>query len=195
MTSTTPEDPRNGDRRDPRASRDENGQTGSSASTRREPSRRMMKDRTPYPATNSAGSPVWGSAASAWNEFRDGDGSRWSTKRTIATAALALAVTGGATGAAFGLSSATETTSGSQGAGGAATGGEQDSATSGEENPAQGGNDNGDAAQGGQSGDSGDASQPSSGNGADGGTAPSGGTPPSGAPDGGNPPDSGQSGS
>lgn len=77
-------------------------------------------DRTTYPATPSADRPAWGAPASEWNEYRGATipkGPASTAKTAVATAALALAVTGGATATAYGLSSAGEASSDSQQAG------------------------------------------------------------------------------
>lgn len=84
----------------------------------RHPRTSPMRAHTQYPSSSTGRTPAWGSPASEWNEIRGAAPGRWTAKKTIATAALALAVTGSATGAAFGLAgagSASDQSGGQQG--------------------------------------------------------------------------------
>lgn len=84
----------------------------------RHPRTSPLKAHTQYPSSSTGRAPAWGSPASEWNEIREASTGRWTTKKTIATAALALAVTGSATATAFGLAgtgSASDQSGGAQG--------------------------------------------------------------------------------
>ena len=131
-----------------------------------------------YPATHrhetepiTGPAPAWGAPAEQWERARDGQrdrraGRSWGARRTAATAAIALAVTGGAAAAAYGLSGAASSagqsaqagpggTDGMQGApgDGAQEGTGQDSAGQGSAGQGQGSaGQEGAAAGGGQAG-------------------------------------------
>ncbi len=126
--------------------------------------REATRPAASYPATHRqetepiAGgpAPAWGAPAEEWERARDRRAGRtWSTRKTAATAAIAIAVTGGAAAAAYGLSSAADS-SGSQGQGGpggmgGGMGGGQAGGT-GQAGPGQSGTGAGGTAQGGAPG-------------------------------------------